>query len=55
MSDYGPDPGAAGWFVTVLSAGACPGGLVVSARPVPARRARTARAALLFAVVRLTG
>ncbi|MGW4422454.1 MFS transporter [Streptosporangium sp. NPDC004631] len=48
MSDYGLDPGAAGWFVAVLSAGACLGGLAVSARPVPASRARTATVALLF-------
>ncbi|GAA1000130.1 MFS transporter [Acrocarpospora macrocephala] len=48
MGEYGLDAGATGWFMAALSAGACLGGLAVSVRPVPARRARPVAAALLF-------
>jgi MFS family permease len=47
MSQYGLSVGAAGWFLGVLSAGSCAGGLFVSFRPLRRRRSYI-RPALLF-------
>ncbi|MBB5135428.1 MFS family permease [Thermocatellispora tengchongensis] len=52
MAEYGLDSGASGWFTAALPAGACLGGLVVSARPLPRHRAlRTTLALLLVSAV----